>query len=154
MSYKFHWERRVEGICQEEMNIDIWNHSLIRLLWIEGLQVKSYRTMWYVLEAPTEYCDTKEKGPPTVSRLEKGVLKRLLEEGENLVRWTSRGKAQRYERTKLMWSMASGFVWLRSGSRKESGIDEDVNKWGQTVDARLGNVAFIWQSLKPPLEDF
>ena len=39
--------------------------------------------------------------------------------------------------------MASGFVWLRSGSRKESGIDEDVNKWGQTVDARLGNVAFI-----------
>lgn len=42
--------------------------------------------MWYVLEVSIEYCDIKEKGFLIVLGLEKGVLKRFLEEGENFVR--------------------------------------------------------------------
>lgn len=38
--------------------------------------------------------------------------------------------------------------------RKESGNRPGVDKWGKTVYARLGNVAFIGQALKPPTRRF
>lgn len=46
--------------------------------------------------------------------------------------------------------MANDFTWLRQAERR-MGIGQGVDKWGETVYARLGNVAFIGQA--NPYED-
>ena len=49
--------------------------------------------------------------------------------------------------------MANDFTWLRWAERRV-GIGQGMDKWGKIVYARLGNVAFNGQALKPPTRRF